>query len=184
MARDITAGFKNKITADQLRPAIFFKFQFESGDLNLWTGQKNFTLNDDVYVGAGGLIALDRIEETQELRATALNISLSGIPSAYISLALASNYQGRIVTAWFVVLNDDNSAVADPYEIFRGRMDIISFSDNGETSDYIIKCESNAIDIRKVKNRRFTDEDQKILYPNDKGLEFISKIQDIDIVWG
>lgn len=184
MSRDITTAFRNEITADSLRPSLFIKFEFDSGNLNLWSGIGDKIYDGDTYTGAGTILKIDQVEETQDLRAVSITFGLSGIASSVIALALTSNYQGRPVTMWFSVLNSNGAIISSPYEIFKGRMDIISFQDNGETSDFAIKCESNAIDIRKAKKRRFTDEDQKIDFPNDKGLEFISKIQDIDVAWG
>ena len=32
--------------------------------------------------------------------------------------------------------------------------------------------------------RRYTAEDQKIDYPNDKGLEFVAEMAEKEIVWG
>ena len=34
------------------------------------------------------------------------------------------------------------------------------------------------------RQRRYTSEDQKIDYPNDKGLEFVAEIAEKEIVWG
>ena len=109
---------------------------------------------------------------------------MSGLNSGLIASSLQSNYQGRPVTMWFAVLDDNRNVIASPYQLFKGRMDIISFSDNGNTADFNIKCESNLIDIRKASERRYTPEDQKINYPDDKGLDFIPRIQDIEVSWG
>lgn len=184
MSRSLTSNFRDQIKSSQLHPALFLRFEFDSGDLNLWSGIGNKNWMGNIYTGAGDLLSVGTLEETQDLRATSLTVGLSGISSTVISLALTSNYQGRPVTIWFGVLTNNGDIINSPYEIFKGRMDIISFTDNGQASDFTVKCESNAIDIRKANARRFTDEDQKVDFPNDKGLEFISRIQDIDIVWG
>ncbi len=36
----------------------------------------------------------------------------------------------------------------------------------------------------KARVRRFTDNDQRIDYPNDDGFSFVTKIQDREINWG
>jgi hypothetical protein len=184
MARNLTTAFKNEIDADILSPAIFVQFAFQDGNLNLWSGYHEISFNSEIYIGAGNLLGIDRIEESQDLRAISVSFSLNGINSALIASALTANYQGRSATMWFAVLNTSQQIIQSPYELFSGRMDIISFSDNGETADFAVKCESNMIDIRKARERRYTPEDQKIEYPADLGLDFIPKIQDIDVVWG
>ena len=213
MARNLTQDFISQIEGTQLSPALLVKLSFDSGDTNFWTGlgdlifrettfltdnngniltdnndnkleNNKSTAQSDTYIGIGDVLGITAIEETQELKAKSLSITLSGLNSTIISTALNTNYQGRIARVWFAVLNNDGSLIANPHEIFIGRMDVMSFIDNGETSDFEIKCESNAIDIRKSKERRYTPEDQKIDFPNDRGLDYIPKIEDIDIVWG
>lgn len=184
MSRDLTTAFSNEISSDSLSACLLVKFIFDSGELNLWSGIGNIDFESSTFTGAGDILGVSRIEETQDLRSTSVTFTLNGLNSALIASALTANYQGRSVKMWFGVLDNSGQLIADPYLLFVGRMDVISFTDNGETSDFAVKCESNAIDIRKVKVRRYTPEDQKIDYPNDKGLDFIPKIQDIDIVWG
>lgn len=184
MSRAITSSFRSQVTASQLFPALFVQFKFNSGNLNLWTGLGLKTWNGLEFTGTGDALGVSTLSETQELRASSVSFAMSGIKSSVIALALTSEYQGKPVTMWFAVLDQNGNVIDSPYEVFSGRMDIISFQDNGQTSEFSIKCESSAIDIRKAKERRFTDEDQKINYPSDKGLEYMAKIQDIDVVWG
>lgn len=184
MARNLSTAYLSRIEGTSVNPAIFVQFQFIDGNINLWSGYNDIIFNGQVFIGAGGLLAIDRIEETQDFRATSISFALNGLNSALTATALISNYQGRPAIMWFAMLNDNRTIISSPYELFRGRMDIISFSDNGDTADFNIKCESNIIDIRKVRERRYTPEDQKIDYEDDKGLDFMPKIQDIEIKWG
>ena len=184
MARELGGEFINEITSTVVSPAMFVQFKFESGDLNLWTGYGDKTWDSKLFTGAGTFLGASPVEESQDLRATTVTFSLSGITSSIIASALSSNYQGRDVYMWFAVMNSNGEIIGDPYELFSGRMDIISFSDDGNMADFAIKCESNAIDIRKAKERRYTPEDEKIDYQDDMGLDCIPKIQDIDVDWG
>jgi len=184
MVRNLTAEFITQVDSSQLSPALLVKFEFASGDVRFWTGYGSKTYNSEEYTGIGDVMGVSTIEEVQDIRATSVTFTLSGLNSNVISAALQSQYQGRPVTMWFAVLDSSGNLIPNPYELFSGRMDVISFSDDGNAADFAIKCESNAIDIRKARERRYTPEDQKIDYPNDKGLEFVPKIQDIDIVWG
>ena len=47
-----------------------------------------------------------------------------------------------------------------------------------------VTAESRLIDLDVTRERRYTDADQKIDFPDDKGLEFIADIQDKEIIWG
>lgn len=82
------------------------------------------------------------------------------------------------------VLNDSGAVVSDPYLLFSGRMDLMNIDDGGETCIISISAESRLIDLDRTRERRYTSEDQKIDFPNDKGLEFVADLQDKEIVWG
>lgn len=184
MARDITTGFETEIEAESLNPCLFIKAEFDSGDINLWSGYGQITFNAETYQGAGQLLAISQIDETQELKANTVNFELSGLPSAIIALALTEDINNRPITCWFGVLDSDGAIIADPYMIFSGRMDTAEINLNGETGKVIVSAESDLIDLRNSRERRYTPEDQKIDYPNDEGFQFVPIIQDITITWG
>ena len=53
------------------------------------------------WVGTGNLLSVSSIEETTELAVRGATITLSGVPSEVISLALQSAYQGRVSNIYF-----------------------------------------------------------------------------------
>jgi hypothetical protein len=63
-------------------------------------------------------------------------------------------------------------------------MDVMGIEDSGDTANINVTAESRLIDLERSRERRYTSEDQKINYPNDKGLEFIADLQDKELVWG
>lgn len=184
MARDITSGFQTEIEASVLRPIVLIKGEFDSGDLRFWTGYGELTFDSEVYTGSGDLVKMQRVEETQSLTANNVSFELSGIPSSIVSIALTEDYQGRPITAWFGVLDDNFSLIADPYQIFKGFMDVMTIADDGETATITVSSESELIVLKESKERRYTPEDQKQDYPNDLGLDFVPLIQDIELAFG
>ena len=136
-----------------------------------------------LYGCSGDIINVSATQETSEIRANGIQISLSGLPLELISAALSDPYQGRTAKVFFGVL-DGETVVADPYMIFRGSMDLMTIEDSGETATILVTAESRLIDLDRARARRFTSEDQKIDYPSDKGLEFITSLQEKQIVWG
>jgi hypothetical protein len=184
MARDITSGFQTEIESKLLRPAVLVKAEFESGDVNLWSGYGQLIYNSDVYEGAGSLLKISGVQETQELKAISVTFQLSGVPSSFVSLALTENPRGRNISCWFAVLDTDYTLIADPYLLFKGKMDKMPLSDDGETSVISVIAESNLVDLRDSKERRNTPEDHKIDYPTDLFFDFIPTIQDRVVTWG
>ena len=63
-------------------------------------------------------------------------------------------------------------------------MDLMTIEDGGETASISVTAESRLIDLNRAKERRFTDNDQKIDYPDDKGLQHIQGLQEKQISWG
>lgn len=184
MARTLTAGFISEIEADQLSPILMTVAAFDSGTIRTWTGYGDLVYGGNTFSGVGDLLSIESVEETQELTPTNVRFMLNGIPTATLSLALTENYQGRRIEAYFGVMNASNVLIADPYMIFAGRMDTIDITDSGETCTISVNAESDLIDLRTNRERKYTAEDQKATYPSDKFFDFVSQIQDIQLPWG
>jgi hypothetical protein len=184
MARDLTAGMITEVDASSLRPIFLIKAEFDSGDLRFWTGYGNITYDSETYVGSGQLLEIQQISETQELVANSVDVVLNGVPSSLVSTALSEDYQGRPLSIWFGALDENGAIVADPYLVFKGQMDVMEINDDGETATIAVTNESSLIGLRDNKERRYTDEDQKAEYPNDRGFEFVALSQDVELDWG
>ena len=63
-------------------------------------------------------------------------------------------------------------------------MDTMVLNDGGETATIQVTVENRLIEFERTRIRRYTAEDQKIDYPNDKGLEFVAEMAEKEIVWG
>ncbi len=183
MARSLSANMQTEVVAKMLSPIFLVKAEFDSGNINLWTGIGNIVFNGDTYVGAGSLIGMTSVVEATNIEANGVNFTLRAIPSDLISIALSENYQGRFVSCYFGCLNGA-SLITDPYLLFKGRADVLEITDAGSTSTLTMRCENLLIDLRRKKTRRYTDEDQKVYYPDDFGLEFVDSLQDREIFWG
>ncbi len=185
MVRSLTAGMVTEVTATSLQPILLAKMEFDSADLNLWTGVGDLVFSGDTYTGAGDLLSFSNIEETSNLRAVGMTAVLSGIPSSIITIALAEDYMGRAVTIWFGALNSSGALVADPEPIFAGLIDSMPIEDAGNTATIQIQAENRLARLEESRVRRYTPEDQAIDYSGDLGLDFVATLNDgRDIVWG
>lgn len=184
MARDLTAGFITEISAQQLQAALLAAFEFDSGTTRVWSGYGNVTWDGNTYTGVGDLGSVENITESEEIKANGTSVTLTGVPSAAVSLALLEDYQGRPAHIWFAVMDTAGVIIDDPYEVFSGRMDVMELVDDGDNATLGISLESDLIDLQKSRERRYTPEDQKIEYPDDLGLDFVAFIQDAEITWG
>lgn len=181
--REMTTGFQTQIEAAQLSPCLLVKADLDSGVLALWSGIGTVSYGGQSYTGAGKLLGVSEIKETQNLEAVGISVTLSGIPSDLISIALTEPYQGRSLTVYFAVL-DTTGAIISAVVLFSGELDIMEIRNDGQSGTITVKCESDLILLREAVNRFYTPEDQKARYSNDKGLDYIPTLQDKEITWG
>jgi len=182
MARDLTAGV---ITQLQGNPefAWLYEGEFASGWVRLWSGIGPLSWDGETWSGVGTLLGMSGADETTEVRAARLIISLSGVPSDLLAAALGdarSGKPGRVYLAFFT----GGSIVADPALHFEGRLDVPAIEDGPDTATISISYESELIDLERARERRYTPEDQSIDYPGDLGFAYVAALQDAQITWG
>lgn len=186
--RDLTSGMSTAIASGLVRPAIFYEGTFFSGGvdtyLRLWTGIGSIAWNGYTWTGGGNLLAISPIEESGDIKAIGFSVSLSGMPTAAVSIALQSVRSGKPGKLWLGLFDASGSLIADPYLLRRGRFDIDLIDDDGENCTITAKYEDRLVDLERPRERRYTSEDQKIDYPADKGFDFVPALQDTQLVWG
>ena len=184
MSRSLTSSMQTAVTADLVRPIILVECAFDSGDLNLWNGIGTLTVSSTDYVGAGTLLAIGEIAESSELQANGITVTLSGITDPLLAKARDEDYQGRELTVKLGAMDSSNGVISSPVTVFSGFMDTMTINDSSETATIQIAVENRLIEFERTRIRRYTAEDQKIDYPNDKGLEFVAEMAEKEIVWG
>ena len=186
MTRSIGSNFSTALSSDEIRPFLAVSILFDT-PLNLWTGYHTVTIDSSTYIGSGNLLEVSSIQESSEVKATGMSISLSGLDSSIVSSALTENVQGTSVRVYFGVLETSSNAdsiVDSPYKFFEGFLDTMVIEEEGDTSRISITVENKLITLEKPVDRRYTDQDQKNLFTGDKGLEFVDSLQDKEIIWG
>ena len=181
--RTMTAGMVSEVTTAQLSPVLLVDMDFTT-PVYLWTGYGTLTYAGKGYLGTGDLGTIAPVEETTDLSARGLMFQLSGIPTAFISLALNENYQGRSCSVQLGALSPTAGLIASPVTVFVGRMDVMAISDDGSTAQITMSAEARLVDLLRVKESRYTDEEQQTIDATDKGLEYVNAIQEKTIYWG
>ena len=184
MSRSLTSGMQTAVTADLVRPIVLVQCAFDSGNLNLWNGIGTLTVSSVDYVGAGTLLSIGEIAESSELQANGLTVTLSGITDPLLAKARDEDYQGRELKVLLGAMDASNGVITSPVVIFSGFMDTMVINDSSETATIQVAVENRLIEFERTRVRRYTAEDQKIDYPNDKGLEFVAEMAEKEIVWG
>lgn len=182
--RNLSSEMTAVSTAEVVRPILLVECDFDSGDVNLWNGVGSLDYGGKSYIGAGNLLAISTVGESVDMTADGLSVSLSGLNNSLLTLAKDEDYQGRKLIAKLGAMDENNDVVSSPVVIFTGFMDTMTINEAGDASSINLTVENKLIQLERARVRRFTDNDQKIDYPNDEGFSFVTKIQDKEIVWG
>tara|TARA_R110002020_G_scaffold473488_1_gene702828 strand:- start:2486 stop:3064 length:579 start_codon:yes stop_codon:yes gene_type:complete len=188
MARSITTAFNNAITSQVVTPIIASELEFSDGTLRFWNGYGNITMtaggSSKVFTGLGDFLGISPISESSTLQMSGVTLSMSGIKSSLISTALSAQYTNRNGAIYLGMYDTSRNVIADVYTVFKGKMDVLNISEQGNTATITLNIESRLISFDLPINRKYTLEDQQVDFPNDVGFEFIPDLQDKEITWG
>jgi hypothetical protein len=183
MSRALTSGVIAQTKAAQVQPVFLFEGEFSGEMIRTWSGVGELNWNGEVWDGLGALMGISNIGEDNEISAKGITVTLTGIPSEIISLALQDCRQGSAGSVYLGFISE-NQIINDPVLVFQGRLDVVEINEDDETSSISLNYESRLIDLHRSKVSRFTDEDQKREFPGDLGCVFVVSLQDKNIRWG
>jgi hypothetical protein len=185
MSRDLDAALEAALSPALIRPVMFYEAEFVGGAMvRLWSGAYNRSWNGHTWEGIGSIVGIGKVEETQTLRAAAVEIVVQGITSDSVSRALQSLAQNRPGRIYMGLLDDSDVLIGDPTLAFEGRLDSAQINEKPDGAVVVMRYESRLIDLERPRIRRFTHEDQQVTSPGDRGFEFIPALQDVTISWG
>ena len=205
MSRELSTAVISSLEDDVIYPFYAIELLFDGEQvLRMWTGLGTLVYEGNNWVGAGTLLDIDSVEETTEIAAKGATITLSGVDTSALSLALSEPYQGRVCNIYFglfargrllqesssyIFLEDGSKIALDDGKtslrsIFSGYMDQMNIEEGPETSTIQLFVENKLVDLERSRVARFTSSYQKSVYPGDKGLDFVESLQDKEISWG
>ena len=93
--RDISATLNSKFLSRDVDLFVAVELMFDSGALRIWSGIGDKSIGGQTYTGAGSLLSVGGIEESDDLSSPGANISLNGVDTSLVSLAIQEPYQNR-----------------------------------------------------------------------------------------
>lgn len=181
MARDIDTPLAAHFEGRIVQPVFLFAAIFDSGTLRFWTGLGQIPWGGEIYFGFGNLIGISRLEETSEMRALNAVLTLSGVPSEILAVALAEPYQGRRANCWIAAI-DEGAFIGEPYLLHDVYMDVLEIECGPTTSIVKMSVESRQVAGTRAKNSNYTHEDQQAIYPGDMFFSKVAELQDRQII--
>jgi hypothetical protein len=186
MSRNITTELSTELGADVVYPVLLLDLEFISGWLYLYTGIGDLVFNGHTYTGVGSILSLSPIEETGEVRAVGITVTLAGLDTSITSVALqqvAQNRQGIIRLGLRAGL-DGAWINGGPAIAFSGRLDLSTIKEDDRGTTVAINYESRLVNLEVPRLWSWTDQDQQTTYPGDLGLQQSGTIADQILNWG
>lgn len=184
MSRDLTSAAETASLAAHAIVILFVELDCQSGFVRICSADRSLTFDSMTFTGIGDLGKIAPFGESTDLSVDGITLSVTGIPSTYIDIAMAENVQGRSARLWLGFLDTATYAlIADPVLLHRGRMDTMDIA-LGETCTVSVRIENRFADWDRARVRRYTHADQKARFPADKGFEFVAQTTEREIVWG
>lgn len=186
MSRYVSATNQTESEKPSVTMCLLVTLDFASGPLNVHDGLGNlvdtFASPAVTYIGVGSFGSVDgTVNDSLELIARPLKLSLSGVDSAVIAAAMETDYQGRSITLSKGYLQN-GALIAAPAVVWEGRMDYMEISFGHGAGSISVNCEHR---LRKEPRiARYTSEDQQIAHAGDTFFDLVPFIAGFKSQWG
>lgn len=183
---NLPATIRAALNGETVRAVPLVFMDYASGPVRVWAGFGDLATGGHTWLGLGDLGSISDIEQPINGTAPQVTMTLSGVKPEWLPRVrnAQSEVKGRPCIAYFQHFDDDWQVLDGPLAIWFGLMDTISI----EAPDAVTRRVE--LTLEWVFSRRgiapsayYTDEDQRALYPGDRGLEFVSAMQNKSVNW-
>lgn len=176
MSRTVPSSILNALAQSEVEPFYAVEILLDSGALRLWTGRGDRVIDGEVYTGGGDFVGISGLEEVADLSAKSITLTLSGVPSSVVAIALSEPYQRRKVRVLWGVRNED-----DFVNVFSGSLNQMTIEDTPDGATISATVDSKLVELERSTKRRYTSESHKSRHATDTFFDFVAKIQDKSI---
>ncbi len=180
--RNLTASLVTESLQQHWINVVFVKLEFDSGDLFVHNGIGTYVWGGDTWLGVGDFGSIGTVEEGPHISPYELILVLSGLNTQVADEALNQDYYLRPITVYMGALDTTDTLVADPDEIWSGKIDQMD-AVVGSANTITITCESDLAIFDKVNGKRFSDEALQGDFTGDLLLQYVDQMEDATIVW-
>lgn len=182
--RSMLAAVQTASRATVVRPIVAVELDFQSGFVRLADTPFNVTdASGNVFNGVGALGSISSIDEGLDKQARGISLKITGIDPAFISTALGEQYQGRSCKVFVALMDDNHQIIPNMVQLGEWLMDTMNVT-IGATAAISVKAESVLIAWDTPNLMRWTDSEQRLLHPADRGLEHVNASSEAPFQWG
>ena len=164
---------------------MLIDMHFNSGSLYLTSSRMDLEDLDSpptLYTGIGLLGEIGAVEDKTGDIAN-LTLSLSGVDTSVIAIALGEQVRGGPLRMRLAVLSADTKTVLDVLPLWSGHMSTMQLAQQKNSATVKITAEHRGVLFNRPRPLRYTDADQQRLYPGDRCLEYIISQSQKEDVW-
>ena len=179
--RDLSPAFAAAVASSAVTPAIMVYLDLLPTALRAWTGLGTLSWSSHDWSGFGMLAALDPVEEYSEIRAGAITLSLTHIPSTALSELASLTYKSRLAEIYLALFAGDTTELVGVELLMRGQMDTLKLKRGPDSSSLSLTVVNELTRLRDSWAALYTDPHQQALHPGDTALRFVPSLQDFQI---
>lgn len=167
------------------RVIYFAEFDFVGGVVRLNSSNSNVEWGGYTWQGLGSLGSISQVEETDSTEAKSLTFTLNCAESSWVALAIGSDlvYRGRAAKLYFSPLAENYTMIGTPVLCWKGVMDLMAMSIDGDTGNISLRCESSMFGLKRGDPIRLNAAQHKRTYPTDRGLDYLISVQSDPVTW-
>ena len=181
--RGASAAFLTELAKDFNHPVHLLETGLDSGPYYLTDAYTDIVWSGNTYVASGHLLGFGDIEEQTRMESYDLTVTYSIVDVTYVSLVLSEDYIGRSIKIHLALLPDGSSTpIVDPILYYDGLINGGSIIEDG-AGGATLAITSNGFDMNRRNGRHTNHEENQILFPGDKGFEFVDQATR-EMIWG
>ncbi len=168
-----------------IRESLLVFMDFKTQPMRVWLGAGTIkTLDNIEFTGVGDVVAISGGAQVAGLAAPNLSVTIAAT-AEMVAIAAGSvdEYKGRRFMAAIQFFDENWQVVDRPVPIFTGVMDSTTFEFNEGTQTITLNVESPFVRRRAARLDNLTHASQQAKYPDDLGLEFVHRLQDMNVNW-
>lgn len=181
-SRGITTAAAGVLESSVCSPVLLCSIVFQNETVYVHSSVGSLVYNGNTYLGVGTFGGLSTIAESSDTTANGAALTLSGIPTEYLTdcLSFAAGRGTAQVLLGFLV---GGALVANPFPLFVGLVDGSQIDVSQESITLSIAVEGRLVDLQRSHGLRYTDSCQRAKYPADASFQFVQFVADVFINW-
>jgi len=188
VTRSTTAELLAQVTSHAVRYALFVELLFDSAPLRVHQSLGTLSATETggsarTWYGVGELGSVGSVQENSNLQTQELELTLSGLDSTLLAVAMNEAVSGRVAKIFIGAFNEQDQLSGNLTFLWRGRIDRMRTTFGTDNNTVTVVCESEAASLTRSKAGYFTDNMQQRRFAGDKFFEYVAQLPFMTIIW-